>query len=182
MSTLIQMCTENAFVLDDSTKMGMFCAQIDFSMHFALFVILPWIRTSDTVAAMYISPCWWRRLLNLDSISFRITCYSFTKILYILVTQCNSLANEIPTSTNKIHTWFGRNEAECKQDGFRFKRNKGYLLNWEGSKGGWCHRCDSYLAHRNLLWKPKQFFTILRPTHLHSVWTRFLLFLKLHIW
>ena len=51
------MCMEIAFLVKDSTKMDILCANSDFSMHCANFRDVGIIRANDTVGAMCISPC-----------------------------------------------------------------------------------------------------------------------------
>ena len=67
-TTIIKICLEFAFSVKYSTKMGMFCAQSNFSLHCAHVVIFPYIWTNVTVVAMCILPCLWHRLLTLVTI------------------------------------------------------------------------------------------------------------------
>ena len=51
------MFMEIAFLVKDSTKMVIVCANSDFSRQCAHFVILALIQANDTVGAMCISRC-----------------------------------------------------------------------------------------------------------------------------
>ena len=49
--TIMRIIMEIVFLVEDSTKIDIFCANSDFSMHCAHFMMLAKIRTNDTVGA-----------------------------------------------------------------------------------------------------------------------------------
>ena len=66
----------------------------------SFFLILPQIRTNDTVAAMCISPCWWRGLLSRFNVDSKYSKTSMTqtpvaRLPWLIQTCFDSLGNSL---------------------------------------------------------------------------------------